>query len=267
MKAKQRHELHTNELAEWIEDSVDKLAPYARLIGAIAVAVGILAIVYWYIGASERRAKTEASNQLIAALQAVDTRQELQVTITNHPGTQPAMLAELLLAEQSLTRGDNLLYVDKPRGRDLILQAVDAFRSAGDATSDVTIKAWSKFGLGRAYESLGDLKRAKDELERAIADDPDGAIAVQARKHIDTLAQQSTKEFYDWFAKQDPRPAPSTTIPGPAGTGLPGTPGVKPSFEAPGTSPGDVKLPSSFDPTPTSESSGPSLPDSGAPQK
>jgi hypothetical protein len=70
---------------------------------------------------------------------------------------------------------------------------------------------------------------------------PDSSMSDAARAHINRLDQPATKEFYDWFAKQDPRP--------PAAENLPGVPGLKPSFnldESPGASQGDVKLPSAL---------------------
>jgi hypothetical protein len=120
-------------------------------------------------------------------------------------------------------------------------KAADAFLAVEQSAKDQMLKAWALFGLGRAHESLGKLDQARGDYERLKKEYPNSSLADDAEQHLKNLEKQSTKEFYDWFAKQDPRPLDLQREPG--------TPGQKPVFDL--TDPtaipsggSDLKLPS-----------------------
>jgi tetratricopeptide (TPR) repeat protein len=241
MKADHRHELQTNELAAWLENAVDKTKPYARAIVGVCVAIAIIVLVYWYVGALQRRNTTAAAEQLISAIQ-FGTTTDLQALADQHRGTQPAALAQLLLAERLLDQGTDELYNDKPAGRENLLKASDAFQSAEQTVRDPMLRTWALYGVGRAHEAMGDLDRARGDYERMLKEYPDSSLTEPARAHLARLNSMGTKEFYDWFAKQDPRP--------PAPEKEPGTPGQKPLFDfSDPTMPSDLKLPSALNPS------------------
>ncbi|HEY2827323.1 MAG TPA: tetratricopeptide repeat protein [Pirellulales bacterium] len=241
MKAEHRHELQTNQLALSLENTIERLKPYARAIVGVLVAVAIVLGVYAYLGTVERRTEMAASDQLIVGLDSPSPR-ELQNTMDEYRGTQPAMIAQLVLAERMLDDGTNRLFVDKQAGRENIFKAAEAFAGVEKEAHDSSLRNWALYGLARAHESMGDLDRARDDFQRLLKEYPEGSLADAARSHVRRLNQPATKEFYDWFAKQDPRP--------PAAENLPGVPGLKPSFnleDRPDAgSPGDVKLPSAL---------------------
>ncbi|HTQ38893.1 MAG TPA: tetratricopeptide repeat protein [Pirellulales bacterium] len=248
MKAQHRHELQTNQLAVWLEHSGQRLKPYARAIVGVLVAAAIVLAVYTYLGSVERRANVAASDQFVSGLDALEggMTAELQRTIDDYRGTQPATLAQLVKAEILLDNGANALYANKPAGRENIFNASDAFAAVDRETHDPMLRAWALYGLGRAHESMGDLDRARDDFQQLLKEYPDSSLAEAARTHVDRLNQPSVKEFYDWFAKQEPRP--------PAAENEPGAPGVKPSFnlDEPQSVPqGDVKLPSALSESPS----------------
>jgi tetratricopeptide (TPR) repeat protein len=236
MKADHRHELQTNELAAWLENTSDRIKPYARAIVGVCVAIAIIIAVYAYVSALERRGSAAASEQLIAAIQ-YGSPTEFQTLIDQHRGTQPAALARLLLAERLLDQGADSLFTDKSSARENLLKASDAFQSAEQEVQDPMLRAWALYGVGRAHEAMGDLDRARSDYEKVIKQFSDSSLADPARSHLARLNQMSTKEFYDWFAKQDPRP--------PVPEKEPGTPGQKPLFDLTDpAAPGDLKLPS-----------------------
>jgi tetratricopeptide (TPR) repeat protein len=238
MKAEHRHELQTNILAEWLEDTIEKLKPYTRAIIGVLVALLIILGVYTYVGSSERRAQAAASDKYIEALNSLSITgpQELQGVIEQYKGTQPAALSQLVLAEFQLTDGTNALYTNKPAARDSLSRAAGDFALAEQATRDPMLRAWAQYGLGRAYESMGNLDRARTEYQSLITDYPDSALIEAAKSHLAHLNQQGIKEFYDWFAKQDPRPEPLDKS-----TGIPGK---MPGFDLSEPSTGDIKMPS-----------------------
>jgi tetratricopeptide (TPR) repeat protein len=267
MKAQHRHELQTNQLAQWLDNTIEQLRPYARAIVGVLVAVAIVVGVYAYLGAVQRRTETAAADQFIAALQISDPRQsqrELQNTMEEYRGTAPATIAQLVLAERSLDDGSNALFTNKQAGRESLFKAAEAFMGVEKETHDPMLKMWALYGLGRSHESMGDLDQAKDDYQRLLKEYPDSSLSDAARTHINRLDQPATKEFYAWFKNQDPKP--------PAPENLPGVPGLKPSFnldEPSGAPQGDVKLPSALPSSgakaPTSNGPSSAAPSSAAP--
>jgi tetratricopeptide (TPR) repeat protein len=240
MKAQHRHELQTNQLAQWLEDGIERLKPYARAIVGVLVALAIVMAVYAYLGIVQRRTEMAASDQLIAGLNS-PTPGELQAAMDEYRGTQPAVIAQLVLAERLLDNGSDALFTDKQAGRGNLFKAAEAFVVVEKEAKDPMLRGWALYGLGRAHESMGDLDRAHEDFQRLIKEYPEGSLTDAARAHLTRLDQPGVKDFYDWFAKQDPRP--------PAAANEPGVPGLKPSFnlDEPQTgSPGDVKLPSAM---------------------
>ncbi len=240
MKAEHRHELQTNVLADWISNSADKVKPYTSIITIVCIGVAIGIGIIAYIRSMERRSQTEAAEQLVSALQGGGPG-ELQAMIADYKGTEPATVAQLLLAEQQLDAGADTLFSNKPAARENLSKAAESFALAKDQSQDPMLRAWAIYGLARAHESMGELDRARADYQLLRKDYPDGALADPARKALDRLERPSVKEFYDWFAKQDPRP--------PAADASSGIPGMKPSFDfkEPGGM-GDVKLPTASDP-------------------
>lgn len=250
MKAQHRHELQTNQLAEWLEVKLEQIKPYTQAIIGVLVAAAVLFGVYLYLKQMDHSAAQAASNQLVAAMNSFDPLKDLQATIENHPDTPPAIVAQLLLGERLLQTGSNQLYSNKAEGKSSLGKAADAFLTAETSANDPMLREWALFGLGRAHESLNDLDRARADYEKLLKDYPSGSLAASAKNRLQTLSKQSTKEFYDWFAKQDPQPLSIQREPG--------SPGQKPIFDLsdPTTIPAetDVQLPSSLDGTKTPNS-------------
>jgi predicted negative regulator of RcsB-dependent stress response len=251
MKAQHRHELHTNELAEWLEAAIEKAKPYSRAIVGAILAVAIVVGVYAYVSALQRRTVAAASDQYINALQSLQTEGplELQRIAEDYRGTEPAVLAQLVLAEQQLNQGAGGLYVNKPAAETELSHAIGSFTQVSQTTKDPMLRAWALYGLGRAHESQGQssqLDRARADYQKLIDEYPNSSLVSAARGHLAQLKETSVKEFYDWFAKQNPQPAGLDS-----GSGVPG---FKPSFDlTEPPAPGDLKFPEPGSAKPSSQ--------------
>jgi tetratricopeptide (TPR) repeat protein len=238
MKAEHRHELQANALADWMEKAADKVRPYTSLIlvgiAALAIVIGILS----YLSSAESAGRSQATDQYIGAISSEGIG-DLQATITDFRGTQAATLAQLHLADRLLAEGSDTLYTHKPAGRENLQKAAEGFTLVKDETRDPMLRAWALLGLGRAHEALGDLERARGDYNTLLKDYPESSFAATARRNLDQLNETSVKEFYDWFAKQEPRQAPADPTTG--------VPGMKPSFDIKDPL-GDIRLPTNIDP-------------------
>src|SRR5262249_54017190 len=145
-----------------------------------------------------------ASDQYITALQTFQAEgpMELQRIVEDYRGTEPAVLAQLVLAETQLNRGTAELYINKPAAETELSHAAGSFTQVSQTTKDAMLRPWALYGLGRAHESMGELERARADYKRLIDEYPDSALVAVARTHLAQLNEPSVKEFYDWFAKQ-----------------------------------------------------------------
>ena len=225
MKAKERHDLHTNALAEWLSVTGEKLRPYSGLITAGLIAVAILAAIVAYMrGASQRGAAAAASDQLIAAMDmGGQALAELQATVRDYPGTSQAAVAQLLLAEALLDSGSTTLYHNKPAGATI-------FPRRWQCSTTCSAPAATRCcAPGRSTESDGPRNRWEIWIKQKLLTGNwrkitrIAALAGPLRQHLARLNQPATKEFYDWFAAQNPQPPKADTGPG--------VPGLKPSFD------------------------------------
>jgi len=260
MKAQHRHELHKNELAEWLEAAIEKAKPYSRAIVGAILALAIVIGVYAYVNALGRRTVAAASDQYINALQSLQAEGplELQRIAEDYRGTEPAVLAQLVLAEQQLNEGTNKLYSYKSAAETDLSHAVGSFTQVSQTTKDPMLRAWALYGLGRAHESQGQsgqLAQARSDYQKLITEYPDSSLVGSARAHLAQLNETSVKEFYDWLARQNPQPAGLDS-----GSGVPG---FKPSFDlTEPLGPGDLKFPEPGSAKSSSET--PAEPSSGA---
>ena len=250
MKADHRHELQTNDLAAWLENAVEKTKPYARAIVGVCVAVAIIIAVYAYVGALERRGTTAAAEQLISAIQ-FGSPAELQALVDQHRGTQPAALAQLLLAERLLDQGTDALYNDKSAGKENLLKASDAFQSAEQNVRDPMLRAWAMYGIGRAHEAMGDLDRARTDYERLVKEYPDSALTESGANAFGTIEHDRHQRVLRLVCQARPPSAGAGKRTGHAGTET----AVR-SVRSDNLG-GDLKLPSALNP---SASGGPATP-------
>jgi tetratricopeptide (TPR) repeat protein len=259
MKTERRHELARNVLADWLGERIEALKPYSAAVSAttIAVLVVVFATVLWYQkrAAGTAQAWTSYFTALDEQNQNPDTaRNDLVKLSEDHPQTSAGLWSRLTLADMQLAKGLEGLFQDRAAARKALEEAIDDYRAVLDnAPSDSLLAERASFGLAEAYESKDDLENARKQYRELLARWPNGAFSALAQQRLADLERKSTKEFYDWFAKQSPKPKPSIG---------PGIPGEKPGFDLnklpdqifePGTRFGDKKPSSKTKPEAESE--------------
>jgi hypothetical protein len=203
MKTERRHELQSNQLAEFLTDAGEKAKPYAK--GLLGVALAALVIVCAYLYLS-RRAAAEEGASWDSAWQAISSRNEddLRTVISKYPNKPAAIWSQLVLADIELGRGVAGLFAQKSAGRDLIRSAYEDYQHVAEHATHPLLREQAQFGMGRAQESLNQLDKAREAYEKVVKDFPSGPYAKRAQQRADELARDSTKVFYDWFAAAEP---------------------------------------------------------------
>jgi tetratricopeptide (TPR) repeat protein len=243
MKADHRHELKTNELAEWIAN----LPQWAKdnrttIIGAALVIVVAAGLYYWrfyrknVVSVRRQLTLTSLFNQLsLSKMQILRAQSEgrdlsfilvqpaenLKVFAQDTKDDQMTALALIKRAEALRTELHYRLGPVSPQ--DLVTQIKQAKASYSEALerapSNPSLMATAKFGLGLCEEELGNFEQAR-QIYQEVADSEAfaGTAARAAAQHrLDTMADYQTKVVF--------KPAPPVVFtpiePGPSGPNLP----------------------------------------------
>ncbi len=205
MKTERRHELQANQLAEFLTDVGEKTKPYATLILGLALAALVIVCVYLYLS---RSASAEEGLSWEQAMQAasIGDKEGLRSIVTSYPNKPAALWSQLILADRELNDGVDRLFTQKSAGRDLIRTAAEDYQNVAERAVQPMLIEHALYGLARSDESLDQLPKAREAYERLVKDYPNGAYAERARRRVEDLDRDSTKEWYDWFAKTEPTP-------------------------------------------------------------
>ena len=213
MKAQHRHELKTNELADWIAHFPQWLKQNRRtIIYALIIIVVVTGYYFWFrqrksaAASREKNAFTQILMQIPRAKAAVvqaasegkdqafvliEAAEKLRSFAAQTEENSLAALAMIKRAE--LLRAELLYRIEPPRQEEIakqIAQAKEAYENAVQRTaSDPALLAKARFGLGLCDEELGNFQQAR-EIYKQVAEDPafQGTVsAAQAKTRLDTM--------------------------------------------------------------------------------
>lgn len=234
MKRERRHELQTNELADWLGKKYQAIQPYQNMIlGGVLLVVVAAAVYFWWANqASAKRAEAwDAFYTGLTKLSASPTDLEgvvsdLDAVIRQNPDTHVANWAAVVAGDLRLASGSNQLLVDRfelarlyPEPKDQLArwaairaranqdlrQAVDYYLSVQKNSSQPMLRERATFGLARAREAQGKLDEAIQTYEKLVQQWPDGVYAEEAARRAEDLKRPWTRKVYDRFANFEPR--------------------------------------------------------------
>lgn len=246
MKSARRHELKENELADWLESSIEKVTPHLKTIGGVVLLLAVCfgAYLIWQNRAAADQ--TAAWDRFYAAAAGENITEEMLRVADAHPAAPVGLWARIFVADGALAEGVQKLFSDRAGAKGKLKEAAQAYGQVVENAEGKyePLVERALYGQAKAYEALGeksDIDEALKLYKRLKEEFPGGALASDAEIRIAALERPSSKEFYDWFAKAAPLSAPTTDG---------GTPGIGPLFndsEIP-KPPGDTTVAPDFDP-------------------
>jgi hypothetical protein len=206
MKTERRHELATNELADWLGEMIERVKPYSTaIVGTLLACVVLAGGFLVYRGRSTSKIEEGWANYFVA----LDERNpETLRNVADEFATTPAgQWSRLSLADAMLAKGIQQLFEDRDAAEESLKDALAGYSDViKRAPGESLLVERATFGLGEAFESLGELNKAREQYTAVQERWKQGAFAGQAAQRLADLDRDSTKEFYDWFATQHPRP-------------------------------------------------------------
>jgi len=222
MKAQRRHELKTNELAQWLADLPDFWRKNARGLLYVTVVVIVVAVVAYFVSNSKRLARRQNDlrvSQLISSVSARKMRAAAAATQGQDASGELLEIAFMLDSAAQQTKDDTLAAlalikqgevlraeshykaasIDHEAFEQQINRATRCYKRGLDkAPGNVNLAAMAKFGLGLCAEELRDFDEAQ-KIYREITECPDyksTVFAVQAKERLETMADYKEQVFF-----------------------------------------------------------------------
>jgi tetratricopeptide (TPR) repeat protein len=222
MKAERRHDLRTNELAEWLGHFPEFWRENYRMVIYVTVVLIIVAVAVYFKWYRERidlmRNRSEVTEYIARVAQSkIDTilgvRQGVDFSnrlleVADALDTASASVDDPVSSALALCKRAEALraelhyrpYSLEPQAVKIqVNQAVKCYEKAlVKARGNAGIEAMAKLGLGLSAEELGDSAKAKD-VYREIVDNPDyqGSVFVsQAEKRLEEIEEYSGEVYF-----------------------------------------------------------------------
>jgi len=216
MKSERRHELEKNTLADWLGNAIEQIKPYAStiLLGILGIVVVWFAANWWMEHNSA--AQANAWDAYYTAFEDPNPSEGFGKVAELYPRSDVALWATVSEADFRLNYGSNQLFsANRVMAKQELKKAIDGYLTVLTQATLPPLRERATFGLARAKEAMGDLDEAIKSYEEVVKQWPDGAYHADAQHRIDALNRQSTRQFYDAFAKAEPQPVPADVGTGP----------------------------------------------------
>ncbi len=204
MKTQRRHELQTNQLADYLGMRLQQIQPYYThiTVGVVAIAALCVGGVY-YMNTQKARGGVSWSDYF-DAFGARDAK-ALERVGEVHDGTTAALWAQQSAGDIKLATGAGTLYTDRDEAETSLKDAEKLFLAVeAGTTEDTMLRQRACFGLGQVYESLFKIEKAQEYYGKAAASDPDSAFGKAATRRCEQLSDPAVQGWYNWFGRQKP---------------------------------------------------------------
>ena len=213
MNNHRRHELERNVLAGQLETGVSKFHNLVKpvVFGLIGGAVIFLGYQFFKGQAAKTASKDWTDFYFNRTAGDAESYANLSKEFTNAAARQWSQNAA---AKGYLQNGVNALYTNRKEAEENIRKAIKEWEQLQDSRTP-DLKSVANLGLARAYECLGDLDQAVKHYQ-VVVDMPETTEDQRKsfNEQITLLKSSSSKQFYAWFNKLDPKPAAEPTFSG-----------------------------------------------------
>jgi len=220
MKSERRHELQTNELADWLGNHIEAYRPYLKTTGAVVLALAAVGLAYVIVSQRQEAASGQSWEAYFRAIWQRDPKEigaRLEQVARQEANSLPGLWALQSAADVDLENGAQKLFRDRAEAlRELERAEENYLEVEKQAQAYPQLLERCRYGLAQALECQGKLEKAREKYEQVVKADATGALGKMAARRLKSIGGDQVAEFYDWFARQTPPP------PGqPRGTGLP----------------------------------------------
>ena len=220
MKSEHRHELESNELAQWLEQALEKIRPYRTylfLVVGLALGAVFVSSVMGRQAAEKRELAWEAYAlaNYTSDLELNDLRKA--ASADEFAGSNMQEWAYITWADRQLLLAIRFYLSDRDAASEHIKAAQNIYATLADGASDPQLRDRAHLGQARIYELQDKIDEAR--LEYGMVG---GDFAIIAEAAMERLNSPKADETIEWLATTD---LPTPELP----TG--GATGERPSFD------------------------------------
>lgn len=265
MNRERRHELEKNELAGHLEKVLRWFQPHLKWVAAVVLIVLVAIGANSFIAQQQASRLASAWDEFLLASTAMDRRRAMEDVSLVHGDLPAGIWALQSKADMDLQQGTQMIYENRSEAEKLLQDAIAGFEEVLTlARRQPFLAQRAQFGIALAYESMGELRRARETYDEIVKQAESTALGQMAKTRSERLAQNRIQAFYAWLADQE------DVTPSPQMPEMPRSLGDLPDFP-------DLQLPPdfgdpdlTFPPTPDGEVPAtpddfPALPDLGDP--
>jgi len=257
MKSKRKHELQTNELADWIGRVILRLKPHGRILGWGALVVLLAVFVFFVLPKIGGGYGAEAVSAAVfnRAQRSFET-EPLREFLRTYPDSPQAPTARLMLADRVLRESaaggaagegaDRQTKCEKQ-----LAEARDLYEKV-DETGGVR-RPMARVGLAMVLLEEGRLDEGRTALEGVRKEWPQSVAAAKAKAHLEALAGYEPIAFSDEPLEKSEKPKEQGEDEGAAKPGEPKAPETGPPASAAGEADGPAEPKSGETPEPKAE--------------
>ncbi len=244
MDSVERHRLQENEIAKIAGQAVPFFERYGNQLAIGICVVSIAASAWIYFSRSSYVKQYSAWMSLSSS----GTPAEFADVADRFKGTSASEWARLREGDLRLTQGAEAMFTNREGALLDLKKAQEAYLAlVNGGTSDKAIRERALYGVARTKEflSTGDLADAIKAYDQLLSEFPTSVFKPELEPHLAQLKTGSAQEFYAWFSKKDPKPAPpkkpADKIGGDAATDGPAL--SAPTLELPAATPSEPTKP------------------------
>jgi hypothetical protein len=210
MKSTRKHELQTNELADFLGRVIEKAKPQARVIAYGAVIVALVVLILVVLPALRGGAGQGLGAQVFQEALESDQTQPLRDFLKRYPDTPQAGVARVLLADRLVSAvvrgtGEAQGTEGKAKAPNLLAEAKELYAQAGKSPS---LEPLTQVCLALLTAQEGDVEKGVASLKEVVAKWPQSIAADKARVHIEELAGYKPVKFSDEPLEEEKKPEP-----------------------------------------------------------
>ena len=201
MKSKRKHELQTNELADWIGRVILRLKPHGRILGWGALVVLLAVFVFFVLPKIGGGYGAEAvSAAVFTRAQRSFETEPLREFLRTYSDSLQAPTARLMLADRVVRESAGGVAAGEGADRQAkrekqLAEARDLYAKV--AESDGVGRPMARVGLALVLLEEGRLDEGRAALEEVRKEWPQSVAAAKAKAHLEALAGYEPIAFSD----------------------------------------------------------------------
>lgn len=200
MSATRKVEITEQTEQNWMERTIDQLAPYRRaILGLVlALAVGFIAVALISRQNEQKLARAWDTYFSIPEITAAN-EEAVRKTIAELGTSEPGQMLKLKLSQYLLREGTQQLFSNKEAGKKKIEEAKQAFTSIAATSKNLLAIEEALLGAAMSEATLGNQAAAIAGYEKQLTQFPQGIYSNVAKANLERIRGPAAKEWYAWF--------------------------------------------------------------------